>query len=136
MQGVVSVTHADIGICGSIRVVKTRPAVGRVHPPDALFRLLNRVMRPLIARGHFQDQLLLFHYVGRRSGRRFDVPAGYHMIDGVPSVLTSSGWRHNFAGGREIEVTLAASGVRRTRCLLTNQARLQVFTSGSSRNGG
>jgi hypothetical protein len=28
------------------------------------------------------------------------------MIDGVPSVLTSSGWRHNFAGGREIEVTL------------------------------
>jgi hypothetical protein len=28
------------------------------------------------------------------------------MIDGVPSVLTSSGWRHSFAGGREIEVTL------------------------------
>jgi hypothetical protein len=106
MQGVVSVTHADIGICGSIRVVKTRPAVERVHPPDALFRLLNRVMRPLIARGHFQDQLLLLHYAGRKSGRRFDVPAGYHMIDGVPSVLTSSGWRHNFAGGREIEVTL------------------------------
>jgi hypothetical protein len=77
-----------------------------VHPPDALFRLLNRVMRPLIVRGHFQDQLLLLHYMGRRSGRRFDVPTGYHMIDGVPSVLTSSGWRHNFAGGREIEVTL------------------------------
>jgi hypothetical protein len=86
--------------------VTTRPAVERVHPPDALFRLLNRVMRPLVVRGHFQDQLLLLHYVGRRSGRRFDVPAGYHMIDGVPSVLTSSGWRHNFAGGREIEVTL------------------------------
>jgi hypothetical protein len=100
MQRVVSIARADLGICGSIRVVKTKPAVERVHPPDALFRLLNRVMRPLIARGHFQDQLLLLHYVGRRSGRRFDVPAGYHMIDGVPSVLTSSGWRHNFAGGR------------------------------------
>jgi hypothetical protein len=84
----------------------TRPAVERVHPPDRLFRLVNRVMRPLIARGRFQDQLLLLHYTGRRSGRRFDVPAGYQLIDGVPSVLTSSGWRHNFAGGQEIEVTL------------------------------
>jgi hypothetical protein len=106
MQRVASVIRVDIGICRSIRVVTTRPAVERVHPPDTLFRLLNRVMRRMIARGHFQDQLLLLHYVGRRSGRRFDVPAGYHMIDGVPSVLTSSGWRHNFAGGREIEVTL------------------------------
>jgi hypothetical protein len=86
--------------------VRTRPAAERVHPPDALFRLVNRVVRPLIARGRFQDQLLLLQYVGRKSGRRFDVPAGYQMIDGVPSVLTNSGWRHNFAGGRDIEVTL------------------------------
>jgi hypothetical protein len=70
MQRVVSVTRADIGVCGSIRVVKTRPAVERVHPPDGLFQLLNRVMRPLIARGHFQDQLLLLHYAGRRTGQR------------------------------------------------------------------
>ena len=48
----------------------------------------------------------MLHYVGRRSGRRFDVPAGYHIIDGVVSVLTNSRWRHNFAGGREIDVTL------------------------------
>ena len=32
------------------------------------------------------------------------------MIDGVVSVFTNSPWRHNFAGGREIEVTL--KGVR------------------------
>ena len=48
--------------------------------------------------------------MGRRSGQRFDVPAGYHVIDGVVSVFTNSGWRHNFAGGRNIEVTL--KGVR------------------------
>ena len=34
------------------------------------------------------------------------MPAGYHVIDGVPSILTDSGWRHNFAGGRDVEVTL------------------------------
>jgi hypothetical protein len=84
----------------------TRPPVERIHPPDALFRLLNPLMRRLIAGGRFKDQMLVLHYVGRRSGRRFDVPAGYHIIDGVPSVLTSSGWRYNFTGGRAIEVTL------------------------------
>ena len=63
-------------------------------------------MRRLIASGRFKDQLLILHYVGRRTGRQFDVPAGCHIIDGIPSVLTSSGWRRNFAGGRDIEVTL------------------------------
>jgi hypothetical protein len=87
--------------------VKTpRPPVERVHPPDALLRMINPLMRRLIARGRFGDQLLLLHYVGRRSGRRFDVPAGYRVVNGVVSVLTNSGWRHNFAGGRDIEVTM------------------------------
>ena len=54
--------------------------------------------------------MLPLHYVGRRSGRQFDLPAGYHLIDGVVSVFTNSGWRHNFAGGQDIEITL--KGVR------------------------
>jgi hypothetical protein len=69
-------------------------------------RSVNPMMRRLVERGRFGNQLLVLHYTGRRTGRRFDVPAGYHMIDGVVSVLTNSGWRHNFAGGKDIEVTL------------------------------
>jgi hypothetical protein len=87
-------------------VANPRPAVERQHPPDALLRLINPLMRRLITRGRFGDQFVILHYVGRKSGRQFDVPAGYHLIDGVVSVLTSSGWRHNFADGRDIEVTL------------------------------
>ena len=87
-------------------VSTVRPAVQRKHPPDALMRLVNPMVRRMVARGRLGDQVLLLHYVGRRSGRRFDVPAGYHLIDGLVSVFTSSGWRHNFAGGRDIEVTL------------------------------
>ena len=87
-------------------VTRSRPPIERVHPPDALFRLINPLMRRLIARGRAKDQLLILHYAGRKTGRRFDVPAGCHIIDGVPSVLTSSSWRCNFAGGRDIEVTL------------------------------
>jgi hypothetical protein len=87
-------------------VTGSRPPVERVHPPDALFHLINPLMRRLIASGRAKDQLLILHYVGRKTGRRFDVPAGCHIIDGVLSVLTSSAWRRNFAGGRDIEVTM------------------------------
>jgi hypothetical protein len=87
-----------------------KPAVERRHPPNALMRLINPVVRRLVGRGRAADQVLVLHYVGRRSGRNFDVPAGYHLIDGVVSVFTNSGWRHNFIGGRDIDVTLR--GVR------------------------
>ena len=91
-------------------MAREKPPVERRHPPNALMRLINPVVRRLVGRGRAGDQILLLHYVGRRSGRHFDVPAGYHVIDGVVSVFTNSGWRHNFAGGRNIEVTLR--GVR------------------------
>jgi hypothetical protein len=83
-----------------------KPAVERVHPPNSLMRLVNPITRRLIAAGRMGEQVLLLHYRGHKSGRNFDVPAGYIDIDGVPSVLTNSGWRHNFRGGRDIEVTI------------------------------
>jgi hypothetical protein len=83
-----------------------RPPVERRHPPDALIRAVNPVVRFLVDRGRLGNQLLILHYTGRRTGRRFDIPAGYHVIDGVVSVLTNSGWRHNFTGGKDIDITL------------------------------
>lgn len=74
-------------------------------------RWVNPLGRRLIARGIGGAELLVLHFTGRRSGRRFDVPAGYRMIDGAVCVFTDGRWRHNFAGGRDVEVTL--SGQRR-----------------------
>jgi hypothetical protein len=103
--------HSDVTVA--------KPAVERRHPPDGLMRLANPFVRRMAARGRLGDHVLLLHYVGRRSGRRFDVPAGYQVIDGLVSVFTSSGWRYNFAGGRDIEVTL--KGVRQSgRAVLHN----------------
>jgi hypothetical protein len=87
-------------------VTPGKPAVERRHPPKPVMRLVNPLMRRLVGRGRAGDQVLPLHYVGRRSGRQFDLPAGYHLIDGVVSVFTNSGWRHNFAGGQDIEITL------------------------------
>ncbi len=69
-------------------------------------RLVNPFTRRMVVRGRLGEHVLVLHYVGRRSGRSFDVPAGYHDIDGIPSVFTSSPWRHNFAGGGDLHVTL------------------------------
>jgi hypothetical protein len=97
-------------LAASTAVATDKLAVERCHPPSALMRLINPFMRRLVGGGRLGNQILVLHYVGRRSGRHFDVPAGYHLIGGVVSVFTNSGWRHNFAGGRNIEVTLR--GVR------------------------
>jgi hypothetical protein len=89
-----------------------KPVVERVHLPLALMRVINPLARRLIVRGVAGKQLLVLHYTGRRTGRHYDMPARYHIVDGVPLVLTSAGWRHNFAGGREVEVTLRGKRLR------------------------
>lgn len=83
----------------------TTHAVERRHPPDALMRLVNPITRRVVARGGAAGQLLMLHYTGRRTNARYDVPVGYHEIDGEILLLTNSGWRYNFAGGADIEVT-------------------------------
>lgn len=66
-------------------------------------RFINPVMRRILfSRFHAKvsRHLLILHYTGRKSGRHYDVPVGYHMIDGALSLLTNSGWRANFRNGR------------------------------------
>ncbi len=52
--------------------------------------------------------LLLLHVTGRRTGRVYSTPVGYHpQPDGELLVLTSSRWRVNLRGGSTpVEVTL------------------------------
>lgn len=83
-----------------------RPAVERRRPPLVLVRLINPVVRRLAARGVAGEQVLVLHYRGRRTGRAYDVPVGYHVVDGAVLVLTDSGWRHNFSTPTDVEVTL------------------------------
>ena len=82
-----------------------RPAVERRHPPDALMRLVNPVVRRPARHGRAGQVLLVLHFTGRRSERQYDVPVGARDVDGDLCVFTSSRWRHNFADERVIEVT-------------------------------
>lgn len=100
----------------SQRDATTRPAVEVAHPPRAVVRASNPVVRWMLASprrmGGAGDALLLLHVTGRRTGAVYDVPVGYHPADdGRLTVVTDAGWRVNLRGRPDVEVTL--KGVRR-----------------------
>ena len=43
-------------------------------------------------------------FTGRRTGRLYTVPVGYHELDGHGVVMTASPWRANLRGGADVEV--------------------------------
>lgn len=94
----------------------SRPAVERVTPPKAPYRVVNRVMRSMLSSPRrarrVGEHLLLLHVIGRKSGRLLEVPVAYRTAeDGRLLVLTNSFWRVNLRGRPDVEITLR--GVRR-----------------------
>ena len=91
--------------------INDRPAVQRVQPPSAPYRVVNRVLGWVLSSprraSRVGEHLLLLHLIGRKTGRRIDVPVAFRdASDGRLLVLTSSGWRVNLRGRPEVEVTL------------------------------
>lgn len=113
------------GLAGGLvlRRVRRRRATGpvrsdveAVHPPMAAVRLANPVVRWMLSSpgraGRAGDELMLLHVTGRRTGRAYDIPVGYHRgPDGRLVVVTDALWRLNLRGRPDVEVTL--EGVRR-----------------------
>lgn len=82
-------------------------AVKDARPPLALIRLMNPVLRWLLPSpiGKAIKPFALLSFDGQRSGRRYQIPVGWHTDSrGKPLVLTPAPWRTNFASGREAVV--------------------------------
>ena len=77
---------------------QTREPIVRSFQPTARFRTLMRIgntfMRPLLRSrlGRRIDDLALLSFTGRRSGRLYTVPVGYHELDGHGVVSTGTAW--------------------------------------------
>lgn len=87
-----------------------RPAVERVHPPKALYGVVNRVMVAALSSPRWSrrigEHLLLLHVTGRKSGREFTIPVGHRPASGGGRVvLTGAPWRVNLRGREQVEVT-------------------------------
>lgn len=98
-----------------LRGSRERLAVERVHPPRWFIRnFINPIARKILptSTGRISKSVLLLRFAGRRSGRNYEVPVGYRRIDGRLALLTDSRWRHNFEGGKDVEVCLAGAATR------------------------
>ena len=75
-------------------------------PPLLLVRAMNPLMRLVLrtAVGIVVRPFALLEFEGRRSGRRYRIPAGYHEIEGGRVVFSPAPWRDNFRDGRPVTV--------------------------------
>lgn len=89
--------------------------VTRRIPPQRLINLLNPAMRAVLGsplHGPLDGALLVLHIVGRKTGRRYDIPVGYVEVGGQLIIVTQHRWRVNLRGGTDVDVTYR--GRRRT----------------------
>jgi hypothetical protein len=77
------------------------------RPPALLVRIMNPVMRFVLRTpvGALVRPFALLEFRGRRTGRRYRVPVGWHATDCGRVVFTPAPWRVNFRGGIPVTVT-------------------------------
>lgn len=98
------------------------PHVTDARPPRALLALLNPVLRLLLrtSAGRIVTPVALLEFRGRRSGRRYRVPVGWHAVGDEPVVFTPARWRVNFRDGCETRVTHRGRGSSAIGTLVTD----------------
>jgi hypothetical protein len=77
-----------------------------MRPPLWLVHAMNPVMRLLLRTpfGRLVRPFALLDFTGRRTGRRFLVPVGWHETDSGRIVVTPAPWRVNFHDGIPVTV--------------------------------
>ena len=114
-------------------------AVAReARPPALLVRLMNPVMRILLRTplGRLVRPFALVEFAGRRTGRHYRVPVGWHEIDGEPIVCTPAPWRVNFRGGIPVTVWHQGRSHRLTGTLDDDPERVAALLRSLARHRG
>jgi hypothetical protein len=82
-------------------------AITESHPPDALLRIVNPIMKLLLHTpfaGGARNQLMVVDFTGRKSGHHYSIPLSAHVIDGVLYAMTGKTWKNNFRDGAAAQV--------------------------------
>jgi hypothetical protein len=87
-----------------------RPAVERVRPPKAPYKVINPMLIAALSSRRWSkkigEHLLLLHVTGRKTGRELTIPVGHRPgPDGGRIVLTGAPWRVNVRDREQVEVT-------------------------------
>jgi hypothetical protein len=82
-------------------------AVTISHPPDAILRVVNPVLRTLLRTpllGAFGRELMVVSFNGRKTGRRYSIPVSAHHIGDQLYALVGAPWKRNFRNGTTADV--------------------------------
>jgi len=100
-------------------VATPEPRVQKMGAQGILNRVMLTMLRtPLVSRA-IGKRLVTLYVVGRKSGRRYDLPVAYSRHDGDLLIGTPFGWGRNLRTGEPVEIRL--QGRKRL-------ADVQVFT--------
>lgn len=89
------------------RMTEQSYAVDAGHPPSALMRLVNPVMRLVLRSplaGLARNRFMVLSFTGRKTGRPYSIPLSAHLIDDQLYALTGSPWKQNFRDGGPVQV--------------------------------
>jgi hypothetical protein len=82
-------------------------AITMSHPPEALLRIVNPIMKLLLhtpLAGAARNQLMVVDFTGRKSGRHYSIPLSAYVIDGILYAMTGKAWKSNFRDGATAQV--------------------------------
>ena len=77
------------------------------HPPEAIMRVMNPLLRKLLPTpfaGGARREFMVLSFTGRKSGRQFTIPVSAHLLDGRLYALAGAPWKVNFRGGAPAQV--------------------------------
>lgn len=90
-------------------IPRERPPVEGRTPPRAVLRVINPLLRVLLAsplHRPLSAHLMLISVAGRRTGRVYTVPVGRHQEGGMFLVSSTGRWRLNLRGGAPVTITV------------------------------
>jgi deazaflavin-dependent oxidoreductase (nitroreductase family) len=106
------------------------------RPPVALFRTMNRLIRPVLAsplHGILSKRLMLLTYTGRKSGRRITIPIGY--FDGEPGTVlamsSTTTWVSNLRNGPTVRLRIRGRDHDAVPTVLQDTETFARFVEGS-----
>jgi hypothetical protein len=100
-------------------------AVTAAHPPAAILRAVNPVLRRLLGTpllGGARKQFMVLNFSGRKTGRRYSIPVSAHVIGGDLYALAGAPWTKNFRGGHAVDVVHDGKTVAMRGELVTDAA--------------
>lgn len=102
------------------------PAVTVGHPPQALLKAVNPLLRVLLRTplaGSVRNQFMVLNFNGRKTGRPLSIPVSAHRIGDDLYAIANAPWKHNFRGGLPAEVLVDGKATPMRGELISDRAQ-------------